>query len=81
MLPPVQLEDVYGEIYRVLKPGATFVSYEWVTTKRFDGTNTDQRAIIDEIIIGNGLPVSCQLPTGMGCEGMWGGAAACSCKH
>ncbi|GAB4820962.1 hypothetical protein N2152v2_008008 [Parachlorella kessleri] len=51
-----KLEDVYGEIYRVLKPGATFVSYEWVTTKRFDGTNKDEQAIIDEIIIGNGLP-------------------------
>ena len=65
--PPLQLEDVYGEIYRVLKPGATFVSYEWVTTKQSDGANTDQRAIIDEIIIGNGLPVSWQPPKGMQC--------------
>ncbi|KAG0460780.1 hypothetical protein HPP92_021077 [Vanilla planifolia] len=27
-----RLEDVYGEIYRVLKPGGLYVSYEWVTT-------------------------------------------------
>ncbi|KAG6474974.1 hypothetical protein ZIOFF_064191 [Zingiber officinale] len=27
-----RLEDVYREVFRVLKPGALYVSYEWVTT-------------------------------------------------
>lgn len=48
---------MYGEIYRVLKPGALFVTYEWVTTKYFDAANENQQALIDEIVIGNGLPV------------------------
>ncbi|KAK1370374.1 Methyltransferase [Heracleum sosnowskyi] len=33
-----KLEDVYSEIYRVLKPGALYVSYEWVPTEFFDAT-------------------------------------------
>jgi 24-methylenesterol C-methyltransferase len=54
----MQLEQVYGEIFRVLKPGAVFVSYEWVSTKKFDPKNPDHVKIIDEINFGNGLPVS-----------------------
>lgn len=50
------LETVYGEIYRVLKPGAAFVSYEWVSTPAFDPTNEKHVQIIDEINYGNGLP-------------------------
>jgi hypothetical protein len=45
------------QVYRVLKPGAIFVSYEWVSTSIFDKSAKEQVAIIDEIIIGNGLPV------------------------
>ena len=52
------LEAVYGEVYRVLKPGALFATYEWVSTKEFDAGNVDHVAVMDEIIIGNGLPVS-----------------------
>ena len=50
------LESVYKEIYRCLKPGAIFATYEWVTTPAFDPNNTRQQAIVDEIVIGNGLP-------------------------
>jgi hypothetical protein len=52
-----QLEQVYGEVFRVLKPGALFASYEWVATKDFDGANPEHVRIIDEINYGNGLPV------------------------
>lgn len=53
----VQLEQVYGEVFRVLKPGGLFASYEWVATKDFDGGNPEHVRIIDEINYGNGLPV------------------------
>lgn len=53
----LQLEDVYAEVFRVLKPGSYFVSYEWVATHKFDPSNKDHVRIIDEINFGNGLPV------------------------
>lgn len=43
-----------------MKPGAIFVSYEWVSTPKFDPSSPDQVEIMDEIIYGNGLPV-CQI--------------------
>ena len=61
---PLQLEEVYAEIRRVLKPGGLFASYEWVATKEFDPNNPEHVRIIDEINFGNGLPVgSCSSPT------------------
>ena len=53
----VQLEEVYGEVFRVLKPGGMFCSYEWVATKDFDPNDEEHVRIIDEINFGNGLPV------------------------
>lgn len=50
------LETVYGEVFRVLKPGAAFVTYEWVTTPAFDPANADHVRIIDAINYGNSLP-------------------------
>jgi hypothetical protein len=50
------LEDVYGEIFKALKPGGLFLSYEWVSTKDFDASNAEHVRIIDEINFGNGLP-------------------------
>lgn len=57
----MQLQQVYGEIYRVLKPGTYFASYEWVSTKKYDPNNRDHVRIMDEINYGNGLPVSIYL--------------------
>jgi hypothetical protein len=57
-----QLEDVYGEIFRVLKPGGIFATYEWVATKDFDAANPEHQRIIDEINYGNGLPVRVLCP-------------------
>lgn len=54
----LQLEEVYGEVFRVLKPGSYFASYEWVATKEYDPNNPEHVRIMDEINFGNGLPVS-----------------------
>lgn len=51
-----KLDEVYAEIFRVLKPGAIFVSYEWVSTPLYDANNPEHVRIMDEINYGNGLP-------------------------
>lgn len=38
-----KLEDVFGQIYKVLKPGGLFLSYEWVSTKDFDPKNAGEQ--------------------------------------
>ncbi len=48
---------MYGEVFRVLKPGSYFASYEWVATKEYDPNNPRHVTIMDEINFGNGLPV------------------------
>ncbi len=58
----MQLEEVYGEVFRVLKPGSYFASYEWVATKEYDPNNPEHVRIMDEINFGNGLPVWHALP-------------------
>ncbi|TMW81313.1 hypothetical protein EJD97_010434 [Solanum chilense] len=51
-----KLEDVYREIYRVLKPGSMYVSYEWVTTELFNSDDPEHVAIIHGIERGDALP-------------------------
>ncbi|XP_055805252.1 24-methylenesterol C-methyltransferase 2-like [Solanum dulcamara] len=51
-----KLEEVYGEIYRVLKPGSFYVSYEWVTTELYDSNDSEHVEIIRGIERGNALP-------------------------
>lgn len=51
-----KLEGVYGEIYKVLKPGGTFGVYEWVMTDRYDETNEEHRKIAYGIEVGDGIP-------------------------
>ncbi|CDR47069.1 CYFA0S28e00100g1_1 [Cyberlindnera fabianii] len=50
------LEGVYGEIYKVLKPGGVFGVYEWVMTDKYDETNEEHRKIAYEIELGDGIP-------------------------
>lgn len=50
------VQKAYGEIFRVIKPGSIFVSYEWVTTPSFDPKNPEHVKAIDDINYGNGLP-------------------------
>lgn len=57
----VQLQDAYAEVFRVLKPGSYFASYEWVSTEKYNPNDRDHVRIIDEINYGNGLPVQFQL--------------------
>lgn len=46
----------YGEILRILKPGAYFVVYEWCMTDRYDPSNETHRRIKHGIEVGDGLP-------------------------
>lgn len=51
-----KLEEVYAEIFRVLKPGALYVSYEWVTTDKYNGDDAEHREVIQGIERGDALP-------------------------
>lgn len=50
------LESVYSEIHRVLKPGGLYATYEWLTTGAYDRSNSKHARIIDSICHGNALP-------------------------
>ena len=47
--------SIYGEVFRLLKPGATFAAYEYCLTDRFDGTNARHLKIKDDIELGGGM--------------------------
>ena len=47
---------IYGEIYRLLKPGACFAAYEYCTTERFDPENETHVRLKTDLEIGGGLP-------------------------
>jgi sterol 24-C-methyltransferase len=49
-------EDVYSQIYRVLKPGQIFACYEWCLTPKYDTNNETHRLIKKKIEEGDGLP-------------------------
>ncbi|CAN6463906.1 unnamed protein product [Victoria cruziana] len=51
-----KLEDVYSEVFRVLKPGKLYVSYEWVTTPKYRPENAEHVEIIHGIEQGDALP-------------------------
>src|SRR3712207_3170056 len=48
--------QVYTEIFRVLKPGGFFASYEWCLTDKYDPNNSEHRHIKEEIETGNSIP-------------------------
>ena len=50
---------VYSEIFRVLKPGAVFATYEWCLTDHYDKENAEHRWIKKAIEEGDGLPDMC----------------------
>eukprot|EP01135_Chromosphaera_perkinsii_P005857 Nk52_evm6s369 gene=Nk52_evmTU6s369 len=50
------LADVFAEVYRVLKPGAYFCSYEWLMTDKYDPENPEHRRIKHGIEEGDSLP-------------------------
>lgn len=47
--------SVYGEAFRLLKPGACFAAYEYVLTDRFDSQNPKHLQIKSDIELGGGL--------------------------
>jgi len=47
---------VYQEILRVLKPGASFVCYEWCLTDKYDNDLELHRKLKEDIMLGDGLP-------------------------
>ncbi|BFZ53903.1 Delta(24)-sterol C-methyltransferase [Savitreella phatthalungensis] len=51
-----KLEGVYGEIFRVLKPGGVFGVYEWLMTDKYDPENKKHREIAYGIEVGDGIP-------------------------
>lgn len=51
-----KLDAVYKEVFRVLKPGASFATYEWATTKAYDPSNPVHVKCIEDINYANALP-------------------------
>ncbi|KAJ9114922.1 putative secondary metabolism biosynthetic enzyme [Naganishia adeliensis] len=49
-------EGIYGEIFKVLKPGGTFGVYEWVMTDKWDPSNPEHKKIAHGIELGDGIP-------------------------
>lgn len=59
------LADLYKEIFKVLKPGAYFASYEWLTTPIYDSNNAEHVRIVDDIAEGNALPDVRSIPAAL----------------
>nr|CAD1844788.1 unnamed protein product [Ananas comosus var. bracteatus] len=51
-----RLHDVYAEVFRVLRPGGLYVSYEWVTTPLYRAADPDHVDTIQGIERGDALP-------------------------
>lgn len=56
-----RLDGVYGEIFRVLKPGGVFGVYEWLMTDDYDSSNVHHRDIRLGIELGNGISNMCKI--------------------
>uniref|UniRef100_A0A6B2LAZ9 Methyltransferase n=1 Tax=Arcella intermedia TaxID=1963864 RepID=A0A6B2LAZ9_9EUKA len=48
-------ENIFGEIFRVMKKGGYFSAYEWCVTDQYDPSNDLHRSILSKIEHGNGL--------------------------
>jgi len=49
-------EGVYGEIFKVLKPGGVFGVYEWCMTDAWDPSVPEHKELAHQIELGNGIP-------------------------
>ncbi len=47
--------SIYGEVFRLLKPGACFAAYEFCLTDRFDSSDPHHLAVKADIELGGGL--------------------------
>mmetsp|Transcript_12341 Transcript_12341/g.23406 ORF Transcript_12341/g.23406 Transcript_12341/m.23406 type:complete len:370 (-) Transcript_12341:537-1646(-) len=50
------LLELYKQVYKVIKPGTYFSSYEWLTTPKYDIKNKEHVDIVDGVAKGNALP-------------------------
>jgi len=50
-----ELDGVYSEIFRILKPGASFGCYEWCMTDKFDPNDPKHLRVKKGIEIGDGI--------------------------
>lgn len=50
------MDEVYAQVYRVLRPGAVFGVLEWVLTDNFDPADPTHASIRLSIERGNGIP-------------------------
>ena len=55
------LAGVYGEIFRVLKPGGVFGVYEWLMTDDYNNEDLHHRAIRLGIELGDGISNMCKI--------------------
>mmetsp|Transcript_36001 Transcript_36001/g.78555 ORF Transcript_36001/g.78555 Transcript_36001/m.78555 type:complete len:372 (-) Transcript_36001:383-1498(-) len=53
---------LYKQIYKVMKPGTYFSSYEWLTTPLYDINNPKHVRVVDDIAEGNALPSVRSIP-------------------
>lgn len=49
--------SIYGEVFRLLKPGSQFAAYEYCMTDRFDPQDPHHLQVKADIQLGGGLPV------------------------
>jgi sterol 24-C-methyltransferase len=49
-------EEVFSQVFRVLKPDGLFASYEWVLTDSYDDSNANHKKARQQIEKGNALP-------------------------
>lgn len=59
------LEGIYSEIFRVLKPGGVFGVYEWLMTDKYDNDNLAHREIRLGIEQGDGISNMCKVSEGL----------------
>jgi 24-methylenesterol C-methyltransferase len=50
------LAELYKQVFKVLKPGAKFASYEWLKTPKYDPKNPAHVRVVDGVAEGNALP-------------------------
>jgi hypothetical protein len=44
------------QVYKVIKPGTYFSTYEWLRTPKYDASNAQHVSIVDGVAEGNALP-------------------------
>ncbi|KAJ1567226.1 Delta(24)-sterol C-methyltransferase [Cladochytrium tenue] len=56
------LEDVYGEVFRILKPGSLFAAYEWCVTEKYNEADLAIKKIVHLVEEGNSIAKFYSIP-------------------